>query len=62
MKVELEKGNRMCPQKGTYHDIFADIIQKVCSLKYGGKRKASYIGNEYIISDMRAVSSRQPCH
>lgn len=62
MKVKLVNGNRMCPQKGTNCDIFADIIQKICSLKYGGKRKASYIGNEYIISDMRTISSGQSGH
>jgi len=57
MKVELLNGNRMCPQKGANCDLFADITQKICSLKYRGKRKASYTGNEYIISDMRTISS-----
>lgn len=62
MKVELEKWNRMCPQKGTIDSINADIIQKICILISEGERKATYIGNKYLISDMRAISSGESCH
>lgn len=61
-KFELVNGNRMCPQSRTNCDIFTVIIQKICSLKYGGRRKACYTGNERIISDMRTTSSRDPGH
>lgn len=62
MKVELGTGIECIPRKEPTIDISADIIQKICSLKSGGKRKATSTGNEYIISDMRAISSGEPCH